>query len=84
MFLFSLLAGGGRPRPGESGFYAFMPDGIFKTLLQLWDLVKSTYVTVFEWMGKTAFNSDFSVLSIIVGAGLFFVLGYWIFKFFIP
>ena len=61
-----------------------LPDGLFKTLLRLWDILRSTYITVYEWMGNTAFNGDFSVLNSIFGIGIFVVLAYILVKWFMP
>ena len=63
---------------------SFIPDGLFKTLLTLWNAVRSTFVTVYDWMGRTGFGGDGTVLTVLVGSGLFVILGYWIVKFINP
>ena len=61
-----------------------LPDGIFKTLIDLWNMFQGTFSKMFEFFGETAFGSDGSVLVVLFESGLGVVLTYWIVKFFIP
>ncbi len=53
---------------------SILPDGIFRTLLSLWSVVRDTYVRVYEWMGSTAFGDSGSVLSFLFGSGIFVIM----------
>lgn len=59
---------------------SILPDGIYRTLLSLWSVVRDTYVRVYEWMGETTFGNSGTVLSILVGSGIFVILGSIIWK----
>ncbi len=66
--------------------YKTLPGGVFRTLLDLWDTVRITYVEVLEWMTSNSVGGVVSstVLSAMLGVGIFAVLGYSIIKWLIP
>lgn len=64
-----------------------LPDGIFKSMLQLFESLHNTYVTVFEWLGSYSVNTlgtSVTPLSVFVSVGLFVYISYTLVKWVIP
>lgn len=66
--------------------YTTMPPGIFRSLLEIWLTVRTTFVKVIEWMTENTVGGTVNspVLSALIGGGLFAVLAYSIVKWIIP
>lgn len=61
-----------------------LPSGLFRTLLELWSVFQKTYVTVFDWFGRTAMGGDGTLIEVMFGFGLFAVIILMIVKFLNP
>lgn len=58
-----------------------LPDGLFRTLVGLWMVFRNTYVRIYEWMGSFGFGEQGTVLSCLIGVGIFVILGVKVGKF---
>lgn len=64
-----------------------IPKGLFKTFLDLWSTFRNTFVGVLEFFTQTSIDltvfgfGDISLLSAMLGTGVFTVLGSWIIRF---
>jgi hypothetical protein len=64
-----------------------LPSGLFNTFLDLWSMIRPVYVGILEWFTSTAVDltffgyGNFSVLSVVLGVGIYALLGSWIWKF---
>ncbi len=63
-----------------------LPPGIFAMFMNLWTVLRQTYVTVYDWFVGTAVNiagESVNLIYVFIGSGLFIYLGYRILRFFI-
>lgn len=56
-----------------------LPPGIFSMFMNLWSVLRSTYVTVYEWVVTFSINiagEDINLLYIFIGSGVFVYMSY--------
>lgn len=56
-----------------------LPPGIFSMFMNLWSVLRSTYVTVYEWVVAFSINiagENINLLYIFIGSGVFVYMGY--------
>ena len=61
-----------------------LPQGVFRFLIDTWFTIRVTFVSIIEFFTDYVISlgsEDISVLSVLIGSGIFIYIGYVIIKF---